>query len=169
MEKYILTLDEGTTSARTLIVNKKGEIIAVEQAEFTQHFPKEGWVEHDAIEIWNTQRSTLVQVLNKSKISPEQIDSIGITNQRETVVIWNKETGLPIYNAIVWQDQRTAEYCQSFNKEQLELVKEKTGLIINPYFSGTKVKWILDNVPNARELVCWRQTNVWNYKYMTYL
>lgn len=152
MEKYILTLDEGTTSARALIVNKKGEIIAVEQAEFTQHFPKEGWVEHDAIEIWNTQRSTLVQVLNKSKISPEQIDSIGITNQRETVVIWNKETGLPIYNAIVWQDQRTAEYCQSFTKKQVELVKEKTGLIINPYFSGTKVKWILDNVPNAREL-----------------
>lgn len=152
MEKYILTLDEGTTSARSLITNKKGEIIAVEQAEFTQYFPKEGWVEHDAIEIWNTQRSTLIQVLNKSNISPEQIEAIGITNQRETVVVWNKETGLPIYNAIVWQDQRTADYCQSFSQKDVDMVKERSGLIINPYFSATKVKWILDNVENARKL-----------------
>ncbi|MDQ0567415.1 glycerol kinase GlpK [Mycoplasma yeatsii] len=152
MEKYILTLDEGTTSARSLITNKKGEIIAVEQAEFTQYFPKEGWVEHDAVEIWNTQRSTLIQVLNKSNISPEQIEAIGITNQRETVVVWNKETGLPIYNAIVWQDQRTADYCQTFNQKDVDMVKERSGLIINPYFSATKVKWILDNVENARKL-----------------
>ncbi|AJM71969.1 glycerol kinase GlpK [Mycoplasma yeatsii] len=152
MEKYILTLDEGTTSARSLITNKKGEIIAVEQAKFTQYFPKEGWVEHDAVEIWNTQRSTLIQVLNKSNISPEQIEAIGITNQRETVVVWNKETGLPIYNAIVWQDQRTADYCQTFNQKDVDMVKERSGLIINPYFSATKVKWILDNVENARKL-----------------
>lgn len=152
MEKYIVTLDEGTTSARTLIVNHKGEIVAVDQHEFTQYFPKEGWVEHDAVEIWNTQRSTFVQVLNKSKIKGEQIAAIGITNQRETVVLWNKETGLPIYNAIVWQDQRTADYCQSMSQAQVDLVREKTGLLINPYFSGTKVKWILDNVEGARQL-----------------
>ncbi|QIN49098.1 glycerol kinase GlpK [Mycoplasma capricolum subsp. capripneumoniae] len=152
IKKYILTLDEGTTSARALITDKEGNIIAVEQSEFTQYFPKEGWVEHDAIEIWNTQRSALVQVLNKSGIDPSQIEAIGITNQRETAVVWNKETGLPIYNAIVWQDQRTADYCQTFDKDTLEMVKQKSGLIINPYFSGTKVKWILDNVPNARQL-----------------
>ncbi|AGR41356.1 glycerol kinase GlpK [Spiroplasma taiwanense] len=152
MEKYIITLDEGTTSARTLITNKKGQIVAVDQTEFTQYFPKDGWVEHNATEIWNTQRSTLVQVLNKSGISGEQIAAIGITNQRETVVIWNKETGLPIYNAIVWQDQRTAKYCESMNQQQVDMVRKKTGLIINPYFSGTKIKWILDNVEGARQL-----------------
>ncbi|ATZ21860.1 glycerol kinase GlpK [Mesoplasma tabanidae] len=152
MEKYIITLDEGTTSARSLVTNKKGAIIAVDQMEFTQHFPKEGWVEHDAIEIWNTQRTTLIQVLNKSGISPSQIEGIGITNQRETVVVWNKESGLPIYNAIVWQDQRTADYCEKFGRKELDLIRDKTGLIINPYFSGTKVKWILDNVKGAREL-----------------
>ncbi|AGJ90589.1 glycerol kinase GlpK [Mycoplasma putrefaciens] len=152
MQKYILTLDEGTTSARALITNKKGEIIAVEQAEFTQYFPREGWVEHDAIEIWNTQRSTLIQVLNKSNISADQIEAIGITNQRETVVVWNKETGLPIYNAIVWQDQRTADYCQTFDQQAVDMVKKRSGLIINPYFSATKLKWILDNVANARKL-----------------
>ncbi|WP_031542086.1 glycerol kinase GlpK [Mesoplasma photuris] len=152
MEKYIITLDEGTTSARTLITNKKGEIVAVDQLEFTQYFPQEGWVEHDAVEIWNTQRSTFTQVLNKSKIKGSQIETIGITNQRETVVIWNKETGLPIYNAIVWQDQRTAKYCESMGQKEVDMVREKTGLIINPYFSGTKVKWILDNVEDARKL-----------------
>ncbi|AKU79790.1 glycerol kinase GlpK [Spiroplasma turonicum] len=152
MEKYILTLDEGTTSARSLITNKKGEIVAVDQTEFAQHYPKEGWVEQDAIEIWNTQRSTLVQVLNKSEINSKQISAIGITNQRETVVVWNKETGLPIYNAIVWQDQRTAKYCEEMTQEQYDLVRKKTGLIINPYFSATKIKWILDNVHNARGL-----------------
>ncbi|AXK50869.1 glycerol kinase GlpK [Spiroplasma alleghenense] len=152
MEKYIITLDEGTTSARTLIVNKQGEIVAVDQNEFTQYFPKEGWVEHDAVEIWNTQRSTLIQVLNKSGIMGSQIEAIGITNQRETVVVWNVETGLPIYNAIVWQDQRTANYCETMGQKETDMVKEKTGLILNPYFSGTKVKWILDNIDGAREL-----------------
>ncbi|AUF83591.1 glycerol kinase [Mesoplasma syrphidae] len=152
MEKYILTLDEGTTSARSLITNKQGDIIAVEQSEFTQYFPKEGWVEHDAVEIWNTQRTTLVSVLNKSKIKGNQIEAIGITNQRETVVLWNSETGLPIYNAIVWQDQRTAKLCEQMTQEQVDMVRNKTGLIINPYFSATKVQWILDNVQGARQL-----------------
>ncbi|WP_027063225.1 glycerol kinase GlpK [Mesoplasma seiffertii] len=166
MEKYILTLDEGTTSARSLITNKQGEIIAVEQSEFTQYFPKEGWVEHDAVEIWNTQRSTLVSVLNKSKIKGTQIEAIGITNQRETVVLWNSETGLPIYNAIVWQDQRTADLCANMTQEQVDMVRNKTGLIINPYFSATKVQWILDNVQGARELaaegkLCFGTINTW--------
>ncbi|ATZ18428.1 glycerol kinase [Williamsoniiplasma somnilux] len=152
MEKYVVTLDEGTTSARTLITNRKGEIIGIDQAEFTQFFPQEGWVEHDAIEIWNAQHKTLVQALNKAKIKGDQVEVIGITNQRETVVLWNKTTGLPIYNAIVWQDQRTAKYCEDMNQEQVDMIREKTGLISNPYFSGTKVKWILDNVPGARQL-----------------
>ncbi|WP_026389179.1 glycerol kinase GlpK [[Acholeplasma] multilocale] len=152
MEKYIITLDEGTTSARALITDKKGNIVAVDQSEFTQYFPQEGWVEHDAIEIWNTQRGAFVQVLNKSGIKGEQIEAIGITNQRETAVVWNKETGLTIYNAIVWQDLRTSEWCESMDGKTVDMVRNKTGLIINPYFSGTKVKWILDNVKGAREL-----------------
>ncbi|QHX35682.1 glycerol kinase [Spiroplasma sp. TIUS-1] len=152
MEKYIVTLDEGTTSARTLITNKKGKIISVAQSEFPQYFPKDGWVEHDANQIWNTQRSTITTALNKANIEGKQISAIGITNQRETAVIWNRETGVPIYNAIVWQDTRTAKWCESMKQEEVDMVKKKTGLIINPYFSATKVKWILDNVEGAREL-----------------
>ncbi|PPE05914.1 glycerol kinase GlpK [Williamsoniiplasma lucivorax] len=152
MEKYIVTLDEGTTSARTLITNKKGEIIAVDQSEFTQLFPEEGWVEHDAVEIWNAQHKTLIQAMNKSKIKSEQIAAIGITNQRETVVVWNKTTGLPIYNAIVWQDQRTAKKVEGYSQAEVDLVKQKTGLIVHPYFSATKLEWILDNIEGAREL-----------------
>ncbi|WP_338983747.1 glycerol kinase GlpK [Spiroplasma endosymbiont of Othius punctulatus] len=152
MEKYIVTLDEGTTSARTLVTNKKGDIVSIAQSEFPQYFPKDGWVEHDANEIWNTQRSTFTQALGKANITGEQISAIGITNQRETAVIWNKENGLPIYNAIVWQDTRTAKYCESMGQKDVDMVREKTGLIINPYFSGSKVKWILDNVEGARQL-----------------
>lgn len=152
MEKYIVTLDEGTTSARTLVTNKKGEIISVAQSEFPQYFPKDGWVEHDANQIWNTQRATITTALNKANISGKQIAAFGITNQRETAVLWNSETGIPIYNAIVWQDTRTAKWCESMGQKEVDMVRDKTGLIINPYFSATKVKWILDNIEGAREL-----------------
>ncbi|AOX44161.1 glycerol kinase [Spiroplasma sp. NBRC 100390] len=153
MSKYIISLDEGTTSCRTLVINYKGEIVASDALEFSQIFPKAGWVEHDAVEIWNSQRTTLVQSVNKAKIKPEDIVGIGITNQRETVVMWDKRSGLPIYNAIVWQDRRTTKYCDELIAQgKSELVQTKTGLIINPYFSATKIKWILDNVEGARQL-----------------
>lgn len=153
MGKYIISLDEGTTSCRTVIVNNKGDIKSIVSLEFSQIFPKSGWVEQDAVEIWNSQRTTLIQSVNKLKISPEDIAGIGITNQRETVVVWNKLSGQPIYNAIVWQDRRTAEYCENLiSQGKTELFKEKTGLVINPYFSATKIKWILDNVKGARQL-----------------
>ncbi|AHI52412.1 glycerol kinase GlpK [Spiroplasma culicicola] len=151
MEKYIITLDEGTTSARSLILNKKGEIVALSQKEFQQIYPQDGWVEQDAIEIWNTQRTTLLSVLNQKDISPEQIAAIGITNQRETVIVWDKNTGNPIYNAIVWQDRRTDEFCIELAKTHKEIIREKTGLVIDAYFSASKVKWILDNVKGAKE------------------
>lgn len=167
MTKYIVTLDEGTTSARTLIVNHKGKILAVNQNEFTQYFPKPGWVEHNAVEIWNTQRTTFVNVMNKLNITSDDIETIGITNQRETVVVWEKNSGAPIYNAIVWQDKRTSDSCENdYNQEQIDLVKEKTGLILNPYFSATKLKWILDNIKDARKKaengeLCFGTINSW--------
>ncbi|WP_342258994.1 glycerol kinase GlpK [Spiroplasma endosymbiont of Dioctria linearis] len=151
MEKYIVTLDEGTTSARTLVVNKNGEIVASNQKEFSQIYPQEGWVEQDAVEIWNTQRTTLVSALNSKDIAPEQIEAIGITNQRETVVVWDKNTGNPIYNAIVWQDRRTDKFCIELAKTHKDIIKEKTGLVIDAYFSASKVKWILDNVKDAKQ------------------
>ncbi|WP_381415078.1 glycerol kinase GlpK [Spiroplasma endosymbiont of Anurida maritima] len=155
MSKYIVTLDSGTTSCRTLVIDKKGKIVSSYQIEFTQIFPsgKSGWVEHNAVEIWNAQRTTFVEALNRKNIKGSEITAIGITNQRETVVIWDKKTGLPIYNAIVWQDRRTAEYCDDLmeDKKLMEKVTAKTGLQINPYFSATKIKWILDNVEGARE------------------
>ncbi len=153
MEKYIVTLDEGTTSARTLVVNKNGEIVASNQKEFSQIYPQEGWVEQDAVEIWNTQRTTLVSALNSKDIAPEQIEAIGITNQRETVVVWDKNTGNPIYNAIVWQDRRTDKFCIELAKTHKDIIKEKTGLVIDAYFSASKVKWILDNVKDAKQKV----------------
>ncbi|WP_339020179.1 glycerol kinase GlpK [Spiroplasma endosymbiont of Atherix ibis] len=151
MEKYIVTLDEGTTSARTLVVNKKGEIVVSNQKEFSQYYPEEGWVEQDAIEIWNTQRTTLLKALNSKEILPEQVAAIGITNQRETVIIWDKNTGNPIYNAIVWQDRRTDDYCIELAKKYKEKIQKKTGLIIDAYFSASKIKWILDNVKGSKE------------------
>ncbi|WP_342277207.1 glycerol kinase GlpK [Spiroplasma endosymbiont of Nebria brevicollis] len=152
--KYIMTLDEGTSSCRTLIINQKGQIIGSHQIEIPQHYPPQsGWVEHDPIGIWNNQLTTMVQALNKSGISPNQIAAIGITNQRETTVVWNLETGLPIYNAIVWQDRRTANYCDELTKKGWkDKIHQKTGLLIDAYFSGTKIKWILDNVKGGREL-----------------
>ena len=151
MDKYILAIDAGTTSSRAILFDKNAEPIEIAQYEFNQIFPKEGWVEHDALEIWNTQLKAVKDVINNSKIEPNQIDSIGITNQRETTVIWNKKTGIPVFNAIVWQDRRTANFCDQLKKNnKTELIQNKTGLVIDAYFSGTKIKWILDNDPSIR-------------------
>ncbi|MEC1722588.1 glycerol kinase GlpK [Schinkia azotoformans] len=152
MEKYILSLDQGTTSSRAILFNKKGEIVHVAQKEFTQYFPKAGWVEHNANEIWGSVLSVIAEVLSDSGTKAEQIAGIGITNQRETTIVWDKETGLPIYNAIVWQSRQTSEICDELREKGYnELFREKTGLLLDPYFSGTKVKWILENVEGARE------------------
>ena len=152
-KKYVLSIDAGTTSSRAILFNKNAEVVEIAQYEFNQHFPKEGWVEHDALEIWNTQIKAVKDVLNNSKIDPIEIDSIGITNQRETTIIWNKETGKPVYNAIVWQDRRTANFCDELIEKNMDsLIQQKTGLVIDAYFSGTKIKWILDNNNDLREL-----------------
>ncbi|MDA2736245.1 glycerol kinase GlpK [Bacillus cereus group sp. Bc015] len=152
MKKYILSLDQGTTSSRAILFNKKGEIVHSAQKEFTQHFPKPGWVEHNAQEIWGSILAVIATCLSEADVKPEQIAGIGITNQRETAVVWDKMTGKPIYNAIVWQSRQTAEICDELKeKGYSEMVREKTGLLIDAYFSGTKVKWILDNVEGARE------------------
>ena len=151
MNKYILAIDAGTTSSRAILFDKNAEVIEIAQYEFNQIFPKEGWVEHDAIEILNTQLKAIRDVINNSKIDPKNIDSVGITNQRETTVIWNKKTGKPVYNAIVWQDRRTASFCDDLIKNnKTELIQNKTGLVIDAYFSGTKIKWILDSDPKIR-------------------
>jgi glycerol kinase len=152
MDKYILALDQGTTSSRAIVFDKKGSIISVAQKEFTQYFPKPGWVEHDPLEIWSTQAGVAAEAIAKKGLNVENIAAIGITNQRETVVVWDKHTGKPVYNAIVWQDKRTSAYCEQLKKEGREKsIREKTGLVIDSYFSGTKVKWILDNVEGARQ------------------
>lgn len=152
MEKYILSLDQGTTSSRAILFNKQGEIVHQAQKEFTQIFPKPGWVEHNANEILGSVLSVIAACLTESQIQPQQIAAIGITNQRETTVIWDKETGEPIYHAIVWQSRQTSEICDELiNHGYNDLFREKTGLLIDAYFSGTKVKWILDNVSDARE------------------
>ncbi len=152
MDGYILALDQGTTSCRALVFNRKGEIISTAQKEFQQYFPKSGWVEHDAEEIRAVQSGMASEALSRAGLNPGHIRAIGITNQRETVVVWDRKTGKPVYNAIVWQDKRTADYCDQLKKEgKQSMVREKTGLVIDAYFSGTKVKWILDNVPGARE------------------
>ena len=145
MEKFILALDAGTTSSRSILFNNNGKIVAISQYEFTQYFPHKSWVEHDAIEIWNTQLKSIKEVINKAKINVEQIHSIGITNQRETTVIWDRKTGKPVYNAIVWQDRRTSDFCLELEKKGVkEIFYKKTGLVLDSYFSGTKIKWILD-------------------------
>lgn len=151
-EKFILALDQGTTSSRAIIFNHAGEIVAVAQKPFEQIFPQPGWVEHDANEIWYSQSSVAAEVVAKADLNGTNIAAIGITNQRETAVVWDRETGIPVYNAIVWQDRRTAKYCDELKeKGYSDMIKEKTGLVIDAYFSGTKVKWILDNVKGARE------------------
>ncbi len=152
MKKYIMALDQGTTSCRCIIYDRKGQVISVAQKEFSQIFPKPGWVEHDAMEIWSTQMGVAKEALLKINCTYENIDAIGITNQRETTVVWDKETGAPVYNAIVWQCRRTAEYCDSLKEKGMtEKFRQKTGLLIDAYFSGTKLRWILENVPGARE------------------
>jgi len=154
MKRYILALDQGTTSSRAIIFDEKQNIIAVGQKEFTQYFPQAGFVEHDPMEIYSSQYGVMMEVLAKSGISASEIAAIGITNQRETTIVWDKTTGKPIYNAIVWQCRRTAPICEDLKKIPglPEYVKENTGLLIDAYFSGTKIKWILDNVEGAREL-----------------
>lgn len=150
--QYIMALDQGTTSSRTIIYDKNSNIISSAQQEFTQHFPHEGWVEHDAMEIWSTQMATAQQALLSANLSYRDIAAIGITNQRETTVVWDKETSEPICNAIVWQCRRTAAYADRLRADGYEdMIRAKTGLIVDAYFSGTKIRWILDNIPGARE------------------
>ena len=152
MSKYIMALDAGTTSNRCILFNEKGEMCSVAQKEFTQYFPKPGWVEHDANEIWSSQLGVAVEAMAKLGIGADDIAAIGITNQRETTIVWDKSTGEPVYNAIVWQCRRTSEYCDTLKDKGLtDKFREKTGLIIDAYFSGTKLKWILDNVDGVRE------------------
>jgi glycerol kinase len=151
-KKYILSFDQGTTSSRAIIFDRAGSIIKTAQKEFTQIYPKAGWVEHDAMEIWGTQSGVASEVLESAGISPQEIAAIGITNQRETVVVWDKNTGKPVYNAIVWQCRRTAKFCDELKERGLDsYVRDNTGLLIDAYFSGTKVHWILENVEGARE------------------
>ena len=152
MKKYILSLDQGTTSSRAIVFNHDGKICSVAQKEFTQYFPKPGWVEHNPNEIWSSQASVIAESISAIDINGLDIAGIGITNQRETTIVWDVDTEEPIYNAIVWQDRRTADYCDKLKAEGLiDTIREKTGLIIDAYFSGTKIKWILDNVPGARQ------------------
>lgn len=152
MQKYVMALDAGTTSNRCILFNEKGEICSVAQKEFTQYFPKAGWVEHDANEIWSSQLGVAVEAMSKIGATAEDIAAIGITNQRETTIVWDKYTGEPVYNAIVWQCRRTSKYCDSLKEKGLQdEYRKKTGLILDAYFSGTKLKWILDNVEGVRE------------------
>ncbi len=148
---YILALDQGTTSSRAILFDRDGSIVGVAQREFTQHFPEPGWVEHDPLEIWSSQISVAAEVLSRGRVRPADVAAVGITNQRETTLIWDRRTGQPIHNAIVWQDRRTSGICDRLKADGYEtLVRERSGLVIDAYFSGTKIKWMLDNVPDAR-------------------
>jgi glycerol kinase len=152
MEKYILAFDQGTTSSRAIVFDKTGNILSLAQREFTQLYPQPGWVEHNAREIWSTQVAVATEAILNANLNADNIAAIGITNQRETTVVWDKKTGEPVYQAIVWQDRRTADFCNSLKERGLDdKIQEKTGLIIDAYFSATKIKWILDHVEGARE------------------
>ena len=153
MKQYILALDQGTSSSRAIIFDNQGKIKATSQKEFTQIFPKPGWVEHNPMEIWSSQASVIAEAITSIGINGDNIAAIGITNQRETTIVWDAETGEPVYNAIVWQDRRTSEFCDSLKKKDglTETIRNKTGLIIDAYFSATKINWILENVPGARQ------------------
>ena len=152
MSKFIMALDQGTTSSRAILFDKKGNPVYVAQKEFKQHFPKSGWVEHNPMEIWSSVLSVIAQVLSENDINASDVAGVGITNQRETTVVWDKNTGEPVYNAIVWQSRQTAGICDQLKEQGHEdTFRQKTGLLIDAYFSGTKVKWILDNVEGARE------------------
>jgi glycerol kinase len=167
MSKFILSFDQGTTSSRAILFDHQGHIQGIAQKEFTQHFPAPGWVEHDAMEIWSTQIGVASEVISHNNLALTDIAAIGITNQRETTVVWNKKTGLPIYNAIVWQDRRTAAYCDDLKTQgKAAMVQEKTGLVIDAYFSGSKIKWILDHVQDARAMaergeLCFGTIDTW--------
>lgn len=151
-EKFILALDQGTSSSRAIVFDHEGTVRSVAQKEFTQHFPKPGWVEHDPKEIWSSEAAVIAEAISAIGVTGKDIAGIGITNQRETTIVWDAETGEPVYNAIVWQDRRTSEYCDSLKAQGLtDMIREKTGLIVDAYFSGTKIRWILENVPGARE------------------
>ena len=153
MEKYILSLDSGTTSNRAILFNHSGEIVTIANREFEQIYPQPGWVEHDGETIWKTQLEVARKALSGKGIPPGQVAAIGITNQRETTLIWNRETGKPIANAIVWQDRRTSDICEELKEKGCEpMISRKTGLVADAYFSGTKIKWILDHVEGAREM-----------------
>ena len=150
--RYIISLDQGTTSSRAVVFDNHSNIVAVSQKEFKQIYPQPGWVEHDPMEIYASQYAVMIEAIAKCGIRPYHIAAIGITNQRETTIVWDKNTGKPIYNAIVWQCRRTADICEQVRKDGLEdYIKENTGLVLDPYFSATKIKWILDNVKGARE------------------
>ena len=152
MKQYVMALDAGTTSNRCILFDHSGNIASVSQKEFSQHYPHPGWVEHDAQEIWGTQIMVAKEALKKVHAAADQVAAIGITNQRETAIVWDKATGEPVYNAIVWQCRRTAEYCDSLKQKGYDsMIREKTGLLIDAYFSGTKLRWILDNVPGVRD------------------
>ena len=152
MAKYVMALDAGTTSNRCILFNEKGEMCSVAQKEFTQYFPKPGWVEHDANEIWSTQLGVAVEAMQKIGASPEDIAAIGITNQRETTIVWDRVTGEPVYHAIVWQCRRTADMIEALKADGFDRkIREKTGLVPDAYFSGSKITWILDHIEGARE------------------
>ena len=152
-KKFIVAIDQGTTSSRAILFNTKGKSLFKSQLEFKQYFPKNGWVEHNPEEIWNKTKKVLVEVIEKSKKLNGDILTIGITNQRETTILWDKVSGKPVYNAIVWQDRRTEDFCKKFRTKKRErLINRKTGLLIDPYFSATKIKWIIKNIPKAKKL-----------------
>ena len=151
-EQYIMAIDEGTTSTRAMIIDHDGKEVAASQKEFPQYFPQPGWVEHNAEEIWQTVQTTIASAFISSSIRPDQIAGIGITNQRETTIIWDKKTGRPIYNAVVWQSRQTTKLAEKLKKDGYsEMIRKKTGLLIDPYFSATKIRWILDHVPGTQE------------------
>jgi len=153
MGRFILALDQGTSSSRSIVFNHEGKTISVSQREFKQHFPRPGWVEHDPMEIWTSEEGVMLDAVTQAGATASDIEAIGISNQRETTIVWDAFSGLPVYNAIVWQDRRTSQYCDSLKAQDglIEKIREKTGLIIDAYFSGTKIRWILENVPGARE------------------
>ena len=166
MKSYIMALDQGTTSSRAIIFDHAGRAAAIAQEEFTQYYPKPGWVEHDPKEIWFCQRSVAEKAIAQAGIGPQQIAAIGITNQRETTVVWDRETGEPVYPAIVWQCRRTADMIDALEPEFCDYIKKTTGLVPDPYFSATKLKWILDHVEGAREKSAGGKASFWNDRYM---
>ncbi|MEO6844921.1 MAG: glycerol kinase GlpK, partial [Ginsengibacter sp.] len=152
MKEYILTLDQGTTSSRAILFDKNGKIASIAQKEFKQFYPKPGWVEHDPMEIWSSQASVITEAVLQENLKADEIAAIGITNQRETTIVWDRETGNPVYNAIVWQDRRTSEQCDILKGRGIdEIIRQKTGLVLDAYFSATKIQWILNNVPGVKE------------------